>query len=125
MIWCIITPTKIIIGTREIHLSKAPLFCRFDIINGFSLKDDNHYNEFQSDSNTTNDNTAKVTNSNLKTIIDNKLAELNLSGYSAKMIMNRAEAMSCSGCHQNSSDEAPHAVIDPSVLRAAKAPPLG
>jgi hypothetical protein len=42
------------------------------------------------DSNTTNDNTAKVTNSNLKTIIDNKLAELNLSGYSAKMIMNRA-----------------------------------
>jgi cell division protein FtsI/penicillin-binding protein 2 len=32
----------------------------------------------------------------------NKLAELNLSGYSAKMIMNRAEAMSCSGCHQNS-----------------------
>ena len=75
-----------------------------DIINGFSLKDDNHYNEFQSDSNTTNDNTAKVTNSNLKTIINNKLAELNLSGYSAKMIMNRAEAMSCSGCHQNSSD---------------------
>jgi hypothetical protein len=45
-----------------------------DIINGFSLKDDNHYNEFQSDSNTTNDNTAKVTNSNLKTIINNKLA---------------------------------------------------
>jgi hypothetical protein len=49
-----------------------------------------HYNEFQSDSNTTNDNTAKVTNSNLKTIINNKLAELNLSGYSAKMIMNRS-----------------------------------
>jgi hypothetical protein len=26
----------------------------------------------------------------------------NLSGYNAKMIMNRAEAMSCGGCHQNS-----------------------
>jgi hypothetical protein len=32
-----------------------------DIINGFSLEDDNHYNEFQSDSNATNDNTVKVT----------------------------------------------------------------
>jgi hypothetical protein len=37
-----------------------------DIINGFSLEDDNHYNEFQSDSNATNDNTVKVTNKNLK-----------------------------------------------------------
>jgi hypothetical protein len=27
-----------------------------------------------------------------------------LSGYNAKMIMNRAEAMSCGGCHQNSSN---------------------
>jgi hypothetical protein len=35
-------------------------------------------------------------------IINNKLAALNLSGYNAKMIMNRAEAMSCGGCHQNS-----------------------
>jgi hypothetical protein len=31
-------------------------------------------------------------NTNLKTIINNKLAALNLSGYNAKMIMNRAEA---------------------------------
>jgi hypothetical protein len=35
---------------------------------------------------------------------NNKLAALNLSGYNAKMIMNRAEAMSCGGCHQNSSN---------------------
>jgi hypothetical protein len=44
-----------------------------------------------------NDNTANATNSNLKTIINNKLAALNLSGYNAQMIMNRAEAMSCGG----------------------------
>jgi hypothetical protein len=40
----------------------------------------------------------------LKAIINNKLAALNLSDYNAKMIMNRAEAMSCGGCHQNSSN---------------------
>jgi hypothetical protein len=37
-------------------------------------------------------------------IINNKLAALNLSGYNTQMIMNRAEAMSCGGCHQNSND---------------------
>jgi hypothetical protein len=41
-----------------------------DIINGFSLEDDNHYNEFQSDSNATNDNTVKVT-----TFISKKLSQ--------------------------------------------------
>ncbi|VVH66601.1 hypothetical protein BSPLISOX_2168, partial [uncultured Gammaproteobacteria bacterium] len=75
-----------------------------DIINGFSLEDDNHYNEFQSDSNATNDNTVKVTNKNLKAVINKKLTALNLPGYNAQMIMNRAEAMSCSGCHHNSND---------------------
>ncbi|VVM25958.1 hypothetical protein BSPWISOXPB_4842 [uncultured Gammaproteobacteria bacterium] len=74
-----------------------------DIINGFNLGTDNHYNEFQSDSNV-NDNTAYDTAPNLKAIISKKLAALDLSGYSAKMIMNRAEARSCSGCHQNSND---------------------
>ena len=72
-----------------------------DIINGFGLENDNQYNEFQSDS-SASDNTANAKNTNLKTIINNKLAALNLSGYNAKMIMNRAEAMSCGGCHQNS-----------------------
>jgi hypothetical protein len=43
-------------------------------------------------------------NTNLKAVINNKLAALNLSDYNAKMIMNRAEAMSCGGCHQNSSN---------------------
>jgi hypothetical protein len=62
-------PTKIIIGTRGIRLSKTPLF-------------------------------ANAKNTNLKTIINNKLAALNLSGYNAKMIMNRAEAMSCGGLRQ-------------------------
>jgi hypothetical protein len=72
IIWRIIKPTKIIIGTRDIRLSKTPLFyCSI------------------------NDNTANATNSNLQTIINNKLAALNLSGYNAQMIMNRAEAMSC------------------------------
>jgi hypothetical protein len=33
--------------------------------------DDNDYNEFQSDSNTTNDNTTNAENTNLKTIISN------------------------------------------------------
>jgi hypothetical protein len=47
---------------------------------GFSLEDDNHYNEFQSDSNATNDNTVKVTNKNLKAIINKKLTALNLPG---------------------------------------------
>jgi hypothetical protein len=47
----------------------------------------------QSDS-SASDNTANAKNTNLKTIINNKLAALNLSGYNAKMIMNRAEAMS-------------------------------
>jgi hypothetical protein len=41
------------------------------------LGSDNHYNEFQSDS-SANDNTANATNSNLQTIINNKLAALNL-----------------------------------------------
>jgi hypothetical protein len=31
-----------------------------DIINGFSLEDDNHYNEFQSDSNTRNIHLSKA-----------------------------------------------------------------
>jgi hypothetical protein len=73
-------------------------------VNGFSLEDDNHYNEFQSDSNATNDNTVKVTNKNLKAVINKKLTALNLPGYNAQMIVNRAEAMSCSGCHHNSND---------------------
>jgi hypothetical protein len=47
---------------------------------------------------------ANAKNTNLKAIINNKLAALNLSDYNAKMIMNRAEAMSCGGCHQNSSN---------------------
>ncbi|CAC9523066.1 hypothetical protein [Bathymodiolus azoricus thioautotrophic gill symbiont] len=75
-----------------------------DIINGFSLGTDNHYNEFQSDSKTTKDNTANAENKDLKSIINKKLAALNLSDYNAKMIMNRAKAMSCSGCHRNSND---------------------
>ena len=74
-----------------------------DIINGFNLRTDNHYNEFQSDSNV-NDNTAYDTAPNLKAIINKKLVALDLSDYSAKMIMNRAEAMSCGGCHRNSND---------------------
>jgi hypothetical protein len=40
------------------------------------------------------------------------LAALNLSDYNAKMIMNRAEAMSCGGCHQKSID----AEIAPNVI---------
>jgi hypothetical protein len=48
-----------------------------DIINGFSLGNDNRYNEFQSDS-SANDNTANAANSNLQTIINNKLAALKL-----------------------------------------------
>jgi hypothetical protein len=35
-----------------------------------------------------------------------KLKALNLSNYNAKMIRNRAEAMSCGGCHQNSNNTA-------------------
>jgi hypothetical protein len=54
------------------------------------LKNDNHYNEFQSDS-SANDNIANAKNTNLKAIINKKLATLNLPGYSAQMIMNRAE----------------------------------
>jgi hypothetical protein len=34
---------------------------------------------------------------NLKAVINKKLTALNLPGYNAQMIMNRAEAMSCSG----------------------------
>ena len=74
-----------------------------DIINGFSLDNDDSYNEFQSDA-SDNDNTAKGKNKNLNTIINNKLTALNLPNYNAKMIRNRAEAMSCGGCHQNSND---------------------
>ena len=74
-----------------------------DIINGISLNSANHYNEFQSDANT-NDNTANGNKKSLNTIISNKLSALNLSNYNAKMIRNRAEAMSCGGCHQNSND---------------------
>ena len=74
-----------------------------DIINGFSLDNDDSYNEFQSDA-SDNDNTAKGKNKNLNTIINKKLKALNLSNYNAKMIRNRAEAMSCGGCHQNSNN---------------------
>jgi hypothetical protein len=61
-------------------------FALWPVINGFSLGSDNRYNEFQSDS-SANDNTANATNSNLKTIINNKLAALNLSGYNTQMII--------------------------------------
>ena len=74
-----------------------------DIINGFSLDNDDSYNEFQSDSNE-GDNTANGRNENLSAIISKKLTALNLSNYSVQMIRNRAEAMSCGGCHQNSND---------------------
>jgi hypothetical protein len=42
------------------------------------LENDNQYNEFQSDS-SASDNTANAKNTNLKTIINNKLAALNLN----------------------------------------------
>jgi formate dehydrogenase assembly factor FdhD len=74
-----------------------------DIINGFSLDNDDRYNEFQSDANES-DNTANGRNKNLSAIISKKLTALNLSNYSVQMIRNRAEAMSCGGCHQNSND---------------------
>jgi hypothetical protein len=48
------------------------------------LENDNQYNEFQSDS-SASDNTANAKNTNLKTIINNKLAALNLSGYNTKI----------------------------------------
>jgi hypothetical protein len=48
--------------------------CSSDIINGFGLENDNQYNEFQSDS-SASDNTANAKNTNLKAIINNKLAE--------------------------------------------------
>jgi hypothetical protein len=46
-----------------------------DIINGFSLDNDDSYNEFQSDA-SDNDNTAKGKNKNLNTIINKKLKAL-------------------------------------------------
>jgi len=72
-----------------------------NIINGFSLGNNNQYNEFQSDS-SSSDNTAQKSNTALDAAINNKLDELSLSGYTAQMIRNRAEAMTCGGCHQNS-----------------------
>jgi hypothetical protein len=72
-------------------------------ISNISLNSANYYNEFQSDVNT-NDNTANGNKKSLSTIISNKLSALNLSNYNAKMIRNRAEAMSCGGCHQNSNN---------------------
>ncbi|VVH67371.1 hypothetical protein BSPLISOX_1103, partial [uncultured Gammaproteobacteria bacterium] len=74
-----------------------------DIINGFSLDNDDIYNELQSDSSESN-NTANGRNKDLSAIIKAKLTALNLSDYSVQMIRNRAEAMSCGGCHQNSGD---------------------
>ncbi|CAC9644268.1 hypothetical protein [uncultured Gammaproteobacteria bacterium] len=74
-----------------------------DIINGFSLDNDDSYNELQSDSSESN-NTANGRNKDLSAIIKAKLTALNLSDYSVQMIRNRAEAMSCGGCHQNSNN---------------------
>ncbi|CAC9561502.1 hypothetical protein [uncultured Gammaproteobacteria bacterium] len=72
------------------------------IINGFSLNSNNQYNEFQSNSNS-KDNTASPSNTTLNTAISNKLTKL--SSYTPEMIRNRAEAMSCGGCHQNSNNK--------------------
>ena len=74
-----------------------------NIINGISLQGDNHYNEFQSDS-SSSDNTAgaNFNNNHLDNIIQNKLTMLGLSSYTPQMVRNRIEAMSCGGCHQNS-----------------------
>ncbi len=72
------------------------------IINGFSLNSSNQYNEFQSNSNS-KDNTASPSNTTLNTAISNKLTKL--SSYTPEMIRNRAEAMSCGGCHQNSNNK--------------------
>jgi hypothetical protein len=58
------------------------------------------------------------TNNHYSTTPNGYRNELNLSGYSAKMIMNRAEAMSCSGCHQNSRDAKIAPNVNYNVARA-------
>ena len=71
------------------------------IINGFHLGNSDQYNEFQSDS-SGSDNTAAINNAALDAMIQGKLDAEGLAFYTPAMIRNRAEAMSCGGCHQNS-----------------------
>ncbi|MBA5248019.1 MAG: hypothetical protein FE834_00560, partial [Gammaproteobacteria bacterium] len=103
--------------TPEKHSDNPTSLSASNIINGFSLSNINTYNELQSDS-SHSDNTANIANSTaLDTLIKKKLDNLNLSnsGYTTEMIRNRAEAMSCGGCHQNSNNAsiAPQSVMWP------------
>ena len=81
------------------------------IINGIFLNNDDRFNEFQSDSSFTDDiSRAGAPGTNvgihadiLTPLIDQIVTTLP-SGYTVEMLMNRAEAMSCGGCHQNSNN---------------------
>ena len=81
------------------------------IINGIFLNNDDRFNEFQSDSSFTDDISragAPGTNVSIHADILQPLLDEIINtlppGYTVEMLMNRAEAMSCGGCHQNSNN---------------------
>lgn len=72
-----------------------------DIINGISVGSDPKFNDFESISQTDNDNPAFDTDPLLLNQVQERLAALSdLSGVSPEQLMNRAGTMTCGGCHQ-------------------------
>ena len=72
-----------------------------DIINGISAGFDPKFNDFESISQTNDDNPAFDTDPLLLNQVQERLASLSdLSGVSPEQLMNRAGTMTCGGCHQ-------------------------
>lgn len=72
-----------------------------DIVNGIGAGFDHVFNDFESISQTDEDNPASDTDPLLLAHVQERLASLtDLSGVSPEQLMNRAGAMTCGGCHQ-------------------------
>jgi len=77
------------------------------LINRISMVVPNKFNEFQSDSQVSNDNIAQQAGSALMSRIGIKLNEINTpeTSITQEHILERAEAMRCGGCHQTSNNK--------------------
>ena len=72
-----------------------------DIINGISAGFDINFNDFESISQSNEDNPASGTDPLLLAQVQERLTSLSdLSGVSPEQLMNRAGTMTCGGCHQ-------------------------
>ena len=86
------------------ELAGVPLTDPIGIVNGIRLNNDDKYNEFQSDSSSTDDisSTFNTLDQAVLQVLEDRVTTLP-SGYTTDMLRSRLEAMSCGGCHLNAS----------------------